>query len=227
MGTTYLIRHGQASLGAADYDQLSTLGHQQAERLGAHWRERGLAFDAVLCGTLRRQRQTLAGIERGLGQPLPALDWPGLNEYDSDALLAALDRDEPAPEPIDVRTPDGHRAHFRRLRTALQRWAAGTLAAPGLRTHADWVAGVLGALAHVQSQHPRGAVLVVSSGGPIATALGHALCVPVEGVIELNLRLRNTSVSELARSPRGHRVHSVNGIAHLDDPAHAGWITYA
>ena len=34
MGTLYLVRHGQASFGADDYDQLSPLGHQQALRLG-------------------------------------------------------------------------------------------------------------------------------------------------------------------------------------------------
>ena len=62
MGTLYLVRHGQASFGADDYDQLSARGQQQSERLGAYWRERGLRFDAVLCGTLRRHGQTLAGI---------------------------------------------------------------------------------------------------------------------------------------------------------------------
>ena len=77
MGTLYLVRHGQASFGAADYDQLSPLGRQQSERLGAWFRERGLRFDAVLTGTLRRHAQTLAGIEAGsrcatMSSPCPA-----------------------------------------------------------------------------------------------------------------------------------------------------------
>ena len=44
MGTLYLVRHGQASFGAADYDNLSELGHRQAVRLGEYWRERGMKF---------------------------------------------------------------------------------------------------------------------------------------------------------------------------------------
>ena len=66
MGTLYLVRHGQASFGAEDYDQLSALGRQQAVRLGEHWRARGLGFDAVITGTLRRHTQTLEGIAEGL-----------------------------------------------------------------------------------------------------------------------------------------------------------------
>ena len=59
MGQLYLVRHGQASLGADDYDQLSPLGARQAQRLGEHWRAQGLRFDAVFTGTLKRHRQTL------------------------------------------------------------------------------------------------------------------------------------------------------------------------
>ena len=57
MGTLYLVRHGQASFGADDYDQLSALGQRQAQRLGAYFQEKGLQFDAVLMGTLRRHAQ--------------------------------------------------------------------------------------------------------------------------------------------------------------------------
>ena len=67
MGTLYLVRHGQASLGAADYDQLSDLGRRQCERLGSWFRSHGVRFDAVLTGTLKRHAQSLAAIETGLG----------------------------------------------------------------------------------------------------------------------------------------------------------------
>ncbi len=85
MGTLYLVRHGQASFGAADYDQLSPLGRLQSQRLGAWLRVQGLRFDAVLTGTLRRHAQTWAGIEEGLQARQAALSLPGLDEYDSQA----------------------------------------------------------------------------------------------------------------------------------------------
>ncbi|WP_137896486.1 phosphoglycerate mutase family protein, partial [Ramlibacter sp. 2FC] len=72
MGTLYLVRHGQASFGADDYDQLSELGQRQSLRLGEYFRSRGLVFDAVLTGTLRRQVQTWEGIAQGLQARPPA-----------------------------------------------------------------------------------------------------------------------------------------------------------
>ena len=70
MGTLYLVRHGQASFGADDYDQLSELGQRQSRRLGAYFQERGLTFEAVITGSLKRQQQTWRGIAQGMGQPI-------------------------------------------------------------------------------------------------------------------------------------------------------------
>ena len=101
MGTLYLVRHGQASFGADDYDQLSPLGLQQAQRLGAHWLAHGQRFDTVLMGTLRRHAQTLDGIAQGLpGLPAPQV-LPSLDEYDSLALIRAI-HTEPLQKPNKV-----------------------------------------------------------------------------------------------------------------------------
>ena len=89
MGVLYLVRHGQASFGAADYDQLSEWPHQ-CERLGAWFSSHGIVFDAVLTGTLKRHRQSLEAIETGLARQHEALRWPGLNEYDPEALVRAV-----------------------------------------------------------------------------------------------------------------------------------------
>ena len=79
MGTLYLVRHGQASFGAADYDQLSELGQRQSVRLGEYLANKGVTLDAVLTGTLRRHQQTYAGIAQGAGSCVMRLQWPGLN----------------------------------------------------------------------------------------------------------------------------------------------------
>ena len=60
MSVIYLVRHGQASFGAADYDVLSELGHRQAALVGAELRARGVRVDLAVSGTLRRQRETAA-----------------------------------------------------------------------------------------------------------------------------------------------------------------------
>jgi broad specificity phosphatase PhoE len=222
MGTLYLVRHGQASFGADNYDLLSPMGRRQSVRLGEHFREHGLRFDAVITGTLRRHVQTWQGLSEGLGWATEPLAWPGLNEYDSAALLDAL----PTKPTQDPNTPEGYRQHFRLLRDALRLWMDGAIAPRGMPTYTDFVAGVAGALDHVRTRHS-GNVLIVSSGGPIATAVGHLLGTTPETTIELNLRMRNTSVTELAFNPKRHTLVSFNTLPHLTRPELADWVTHA
>ena len=223
MGTLYLVRHGQASFGADDYDQLSPRGHEQAVRLGAYWRERGLQFDAVLCGTLRRHAQTLQGIQQGLeGTPEPLL-MPGLNEYDSHALIHCV-HPMPLPRPD---TPELYKQHFRLLCDAMAQWMAGTISPAGMPCWDDFSSGVRAALDHVRRQHTGHNVLLVSSGGPIATAVGEVLCTPPEVTIALNMRIRNSAVTEFSISPKRLMLQTFNTLPHLDTPEHRGWATHA
>jgi broad specificity phosphatase PhoE len=222
MGTLYLVRHGQASFGAQDYDNLSELGQQQSVRLGEYWRDKGLRFDAVLTGTLRRHAQTWAGIAQGAGYDNEVLPWPGLNEYDSAAVIAAIH-----PNPLEKPdTPERYRHHFRLLRDGLTQWMNGVVSPRGMPEYPEFLAGVTGALDHIR-KNIEGNVLVVSSGGPIATAVGHVLGTTPETTIELNMRIRNSAVTEFVFNPKRHTLLSYNTLPHLDQPEHASWVTYA
>ena len=222
MPTLYLVRHGQASFGAADYDQLSDLGALQCRRLGAHWAARGRRFQAVLRGTLKRHRQSLAALAAELPGLPEAQEIAALDEYDSAAVLRAL---HPEPLPRE-RTPENARHHFRVLRQGLQAWMEGRTAPVGMPTYADFAAGVAAVLERVRTGHD-GDVLVMSSGGPISTAVGLVLGVAPTMGIELNLRLRNSAVSELSFNPKRHVLHSFNHLPHLVEHADAACITYA
>ena len=222
MGTLYLVRHGQASFGAADYDNLSELGHQQSRRLGAYFERQGLRFDAVLMGSLRRHAQTFEGIEATLGSGHSPLVWPGLNEYDSAAVIGAV-HSEPLQKPD---SPEMYRHHFRLLRDGLTQWMNGMVNPNGMPSYPEFVAGVTTALDHVR-KHCDGNVLMVSSGGPISTAVGHVLGTTPETTIELNLRIRNSSVTEFAYNPKRHMLLTYNTLPHLESAEHAQWITYA
>lgn len=222
MGTLYLVRHGQASFGAEDYDQLSPLGQQQSVRLGQYWRERGMTFDAVLTGTLRRHAQTWAGIAEGAGYSNDVQHWPGLNEYDSAAVIATIH-----PHKLQKPdTPELYRHHFRLLRDGLTQWMNGVVSPKGMPSYDDFLAGVTSALDHVR-QNFEGNVLIVSSGGPIATAVGHVLGTTPETTIDLNLRIRNSAVTEFSFNPKRHTLLSYNTLPHLDQPELADWVTYA
>ncbi|MFT7721656.1 MAG: histidine phosphatase family protein [Roseateles sp.] len=223
MGSLYLVRHGQASFGAADYDQLSPRGHEQCRHLGAYWRERGQRFDAVFTGTLRRHAQSLAGIAEGYGQALPATALPGLNEYDSEAILRAI-HPGPLAAPKDA---EGVKQHFRLLRQGLLAWMRGEVAPAGMPPHAGFAAGVADALARVLALGVGRQVLIVSSGGPIATAVAQVLACPPETFVELNLRIRNSAVTEFAFNPKRHHLVTFNTLPHLDAAETRGLVTHA
>ena len=222
MGTLYLVRHGQASFGADDYDVLSELGVRQAVRLGEYFKTKGTTFDAALTGTLQRQISTFEGICRGMQMEVEAQRWPGLNEYDSEAVIAAIH-----PHKLEKPTsPEMYRSHFRLLRDGLKQWMDGVVSPKGMPAYREFVAGVTTALDHVRTTHT-GNVLLVSSGGPISTAVGHVLGTSPEATIELNLRIRNASVTEFAFTPKRHMLVTYNTLPHLDAPEHAGWVTYS
>ena len=223
MGTLYLVRHGQASFGADDYDQLSPLGLQQAQRLGAHWLAHGQRFDTVLMGTLRRHAQTLDGIAQGLpGLPAPQV-LPSLDEYDSLALIRAI-HTEPLQKPD---TPELYRHHFRLLCDAIAQWMAGVISPQGMPSWEDFSLGVRRVLDQVRRDHADQNVLLVSSGGPISTAVGEVLGTAPEVTIALNMRIRNSAVTEFSVSPKRLMLQTFNTLPHLHAQEHQALITHA
>jgi len=220
MAELVLVRHGQASFGADDYDKLSDLGWRQSRWLGEHFRERGTAFDLVMRGSLRRHAETLAGIAEGMGRALEGKEDAGLDEYDAQALLTAHLGGQGLPQ------GSNRREHFRVLREAMYCWTGGTLDGAAHEPFAEFRGRVLAALASLRRSSAK-RVLVVSSGGPISTILAEVLGMPPRGVVDLNLQTRNTGITELqAGASRIHCV-SFNNVPHLERPDRAGSLTYS
>ena len=223
MGTIYLVRHGQASFGADDYDQLSPLGAQQAQQLGRYWQERDMHFDAVYTGTLKRHVQTLAGIRDTLPGLPEAQALPALNEYDSHALIRCVH-----PEPLaPVDSPEAYRAHFRLLCDAIAQWMAGVISPEGMPAWEDFSGGIWQTLEQIRHLHHAGNVLVVSSGGPISCASSLVLGAAPEVSIALNMRIRNTAVTELSMSSKRLMLQTFNTLNHLDTAQTRDWVTFA
>ena len=84
----------------------------------------------------------------------------------------------------------------------------------------------MAALIEARQRFPDGNVLVVSSGGPIAAIVAAVLNAPPQTAVELNLRMRNTSLTEFASSARRHQLISFNALPHLDTNADATLSTY-
>lgn len=223
MGQIYLVRHGQASLGSQDYDVLSALGEQQARWLGAYFAERNIRFDQVVCGTQRRHRQTAECMLEGMGVDAPVALDAGLNEFDFAELFKAAGLQQPMNGDDLVQQ---RRAFFGQLKTVLQLWQQDRLAGPVTESWRQFQQRVWGALQTLQNS-AQGTLLVVSSGGPIATLVQQILGAPDATAIELNVQIRNTAFCQLFFNANRLRLGSFNAMPHLDHPERLHCITSA
>jgi phosphohistidine phosphatase len=79
MKTLTLLRHAKSGWDdpvQRDFDRpLNARGRRAAARMGRYLKDEGLAYDAVVASPAVRVKQTLEGVEDGLGAPLsPAFD---------------------------------------------------------------------------------------------------------------------------------------------------------
>jgi broad specificity phosphatase PhoE len=224
MATLYLVRHGQASFGAENYDCLSELGHQQSAWLGQHFAARGIVFARAVCGTLERQKQTARTLLDAMGSGQPVIEHPGWNEYSGDALYKAYHGDgwEKAKAKADVRE------FYRTIKAALLDWSEEKLAGDLPETWLQFGERGAAAMREACNGLPADAsVLAASSGGAISRAVCSLLHAPAKTAIELNLQFRNAAFCEIFVSPRSMRLVSFNCIPHLDRPDRAHAITFS
>ncbi len=196
MAVVLLVRHGQASFGADDYDVLSGVGHEQAAVVGRELARRGLRDPLLVCGTLRRQRGTADGL--GLGEPAVDGRW---DEYDHLGLLERY----PVQAPPDASSRGVQVA----LDAALDAWvrdAAGSWGA--------FSGGAADALAEVAGAG-RDAV-VVSSGGVVAAVAARLLGGGPETVVALNRVSVNAGVTKVVVGRSGASLVSYNDHAHFE-----------
>lgn len=235
MGSIYLIRHGQASFGADDYDVLSPVGIRQSEVLGAHLVQLGLRFDRCLAGDLRRQQDTA---RHALEQVVAAgIEVPGLeidsafDEFDADAIIRAL---LPAllpeePEALDIlRNAGQNRGEFQRLfALIITRWVSGTYDTPGLESWLGFVERVQAGLQRIlEKAEPSHNIAIFTSGGTI-TALLHLITqMTAAQAFELNWQIINTSLNRLRFRGREVALASFNSQTHLQLMKAPELITY-
>lgn len=237
MSTLYLIRHGQASYGAADYDVLSELGVVQSQQLGAWLASEGHVLDAIYSGPLRRQRDTArhlhqAALAAGAAFPEPLVD-EGLGEYPAHDIVRRFGERFAAGQPgaedflalndgrgVSVGDFDARKAQ--RLFEALMiHWAEGHLLAEGLESFADFFARVTGSLRRILGAQGRGRrVAVVTSGGPVAACTAHGLGLDVRRTMRLSWVLNNASVTELYVRDEELALGRFNQVAHLPRGMH-------
>lgn len=215
MGAVYLLRHGQASFGAADYDVLSALGSQQSKLAGQELVRRSAPLAGAHCGTLSRQRETSRAALAECAPGTVATEDPRFNEYDFGEILACHG---PAGE-VDRTDP---RAFQRALDFALLGWIAAGDDSTCLRTWPQFRDGARAALDDVLASLGKGEqALVTTSGGVIAALCVGLLAAPDETMPALNRVVVNAGLTKVVSGRSGTSLLSFNEHGHFDGEAAA------
>lgn len=224
MSEIYFVRHGQASFGSSNYDQLSELGHEQARLLGEYFRERDMGFDHIITGDMVRHRETAEGICVGMGLGARQFEvYSELNEFDFHSVLRAYITQ--FPEHALPEKPVA-KDFFQRLKKGILLWSAGELEGELPETWASFEQRLQVFRQGIQQRHAGQRLLVVSSGGAIAMLIRQLLQAPESVMVELNLQTRNTALTHCRFNSHSMRLSSFNNVPHLDRLDRQSMITY-
>jgi broad specificity phosphatase PhoE len=230
MAAIYLIRHGQASFGAADYDRLSERGIEQSRALGRTLSDAGVQVGRVMYGDMLRHRQTAQHVLEALNDSVACETDPDWNEYDHRAVIAAHCPDYAEPDRLRQamqQHPDPRRAFQDMFEAAVTRWMSGRHDDDYRETWSAFCARCNRALQTllVRQQATGGSVLVFTSGGPIAAVVKDLLGLSDARSAALSWSLVNCGITKLIVGKRGVRLATLNGHAHFEGH-HAGLLTY-
>lgn len=201
MTTLVLVRHGETEWnrdgrwqGHADIP-LSDRGRDQAKRLAERLHGEGHRFDHLYASDLGRAFDTAVIVAGVLDLPVhPLIELREMHVGAWSGMTSAEIR-ERHPEQWEryTRGEDGPRGGHG-------------------ESQAELTTRVVGIVEDLVRRHPGERLLVVTHGGPIRMVLGYLR--RVTGV-SFDLRIDNTSLTEIRYEPSGPRIVRVNDIAHL------------
>ena len=210
MGVVILVRHGQASFGADDYDVLSETGWEQGRLLGEWLRGKADEPTAVVRGSMRRHRETA----EAAGWTDAVVD-AGWDEFDHLGVVARYP-DLPEGEL-------GNREFQRVFELATARWTAGGHDAEYDEPWPAFRARVTASLRDVCGQAgPGGTAVVVTSGGPIAAACAALVDPDADDATfgrlwsRFNTTIVNSSFTRIVVGSTGARMLTFNEHPHLE-----------
>jgi broad specificity phosphatase PhoE len=229
--TLVLVRHGQASFGARNYDELSAVGERQGTLLGEYWLRCGRSFDAAWSGDLVRQKVTAARTFAAMN----AADTPlsidaAFNEFDHQQLIRAylpLVAKEHPQFAVDPRTLFSDHDTFQRLfDLVIACWIENRSGAAPVSE--SWEAFQMRCMAGVRRIADAGAKRIVAftSGGVITAVLREALKLDADKAFHMNWEILNASVHTFRLGKRGVVLQKFNEVAHLELVREPGLLTY-
>jgi broad specificity phosphatase PhoE len=211
MAVILLVRHGQASWGAADYDNLSEEGHEQSRLVGRALAARGVTPTRIVHGAMLRHRQTADAAVEAAGWTAERTVDDGWNEFDHLQMLEVHGPPEGGEEQMTRQQFDAW------FDAATERWTSGRYDQDYDEPFFTFTARVESALRRTAAGLGSGdAAVVFSSGGPISWVAATLLGGGVDTWMRLNPVTVNASVAKIVVGKRGTTLVSVNDHGHLE-----------
>lgn len=226
MANLYLIRHGQASWGKSDYDQLSKLGFEQGQVLGKYWHFYGKP-DLCYAGGMLRHSQTANAFLQGAEQTLAVNCHEGLNEFDHLDVLKCYNPEwdnQTAFSDFLRQQENPNQVFVSEFSQALRRWASGDFddyqeSFQGFKNRCVKALEdiKLQTQMNVQLSGEVGSknILVFTSGGVISAICAHLWQLSDHKLMQLNQQLVNTSVTKLMFNKDKTSIDNINNYSHL------------
>ena len=158
----------------------------------------------------------------------PRIELTGLDELNHVEIIARLRPDLAAHGALGAelsRADDPRRALQQIFAPALERWVSGHFDGEYTRTWHSFRSGVLAGLEWLGAHGAR-TIWAFTSGGPIAVIVNALMHAPSEEAFTLSWPLVNTSMTQIAISPKRNTLISYNAAPHLDGSGDRHLITH-
>ncbi len=225
MAELYLVRHGQASFGQENYDQLSKLGERQAFGLGQSM-AKSIAPTQLVTGTMARHIQTQASwlegaqLNKVLGENYSQLELAGFNEFDSEDVIGQSYpelSEHSALKDFLINSQGPKKAFQKVFHKSVVNWIEGKRTGYE-ESYVEFSNRVILALESLIDNSASGeSIVVFTSGGPISTCVQHILGLSAQKGLELNNVMINSSVTRLLYKDKSQvSLSYFNNAQHLD-----------
>lgn len=220
MANLLIIRHGQASFGAENYDQLSPLGQRQADLTGEFLRQTGTRFNAAYSGDLSRQRETGQRVLDQLEAAPDLLIDSRFNEVQTDEQIEVMmpllvERDTRFADLVAAMDTDT-KSFQKIIETVFNYWVSPDCDVSGIQSWQDYHNGVVSAFEAAMASAASGTdTAIFTSGGTIATIVGHVLKLTSDRVYEFYEPVFNCSITRIIFNSRKCSMSTFNDVGHL------------
>jgi len=230
MAAIYLIRHGQASFGKADYDQLSDNGIKQSKILGKHWKLRSVPCKTY-SGDLLRHGQTLEYfMESFQNEQIPVVLHSGFNELDHCDVIQSFKpqwEDLYALKAYVDKQENPEKALIKEFNLSLEHWVENSdcdkyketwsqFKERCIRALQDVIAQELENKRRVNKSEEVNDILIFTSSGTISVIIQHIMELSDKQTLMIIQQMRNTGVTKLLFSDKKLSIDYINNYSHLE-----------